>query len=546
LSASSAAGKLREDLSELTPAQLELILAHWPLWARPDQLPPAATGGGESWRVWLILGGRGAGKTRAGAEWVRAKALGRAATGDAPSARRIALVGETFADVRRVMIEGQSGLMAVHHASERPRFEPSKGQMIWPSGAIAQVFSAEDPDSLRGPQFDAAWCDAFAGACLERAGHASTRSLMARSYLRWGEALDEGRFGAVAVLSRGSDPSAGHVGFLLGETDAHVVLLGGNQGDAVSVAAFPKARLLGLRWPKEAAPQPTPAPLRDDRLFDEALGHVLEMEGGFTDDPYDPGGPTNFGITLAVYAAWKGVALTEATCADLKSELRRIEQGTVRDIYFARYWTLACCAEMAPALAFFHFDAAVNHGVTGAMRLLQRAVGTDADGEIGPNTRAAIAALPLGDLLQRYAEVRRARYRALRHFWRFGRGWLARVDKTLVRAQGVLGANATQASERTKGERDMTDTTPDTQPAAKWWGQSITIWGAVITGLSTVLPALGPAFGIDITGDLVREAGEGIVQTAQAVGGLIGTLMTIYGRVRATKPLAQRSMQVKL
>jgi lysozyme family protein len=281
-------------------------------------------------------------------------------------------------------------------------------------------------------------------------------------------------------------------------------------------------------------------------LFDEALGHVLEMEGGFTDDPYDPGGPTNFGITLAVYAAWKGVALTEATCADLKSELRRIEQGTVRDIYFARYWTLACCAEMAPALAFFHFDAAVNHGVTGAMRLLQRAVGTDADGEIGPNTRAAIAALPLGDLLQRYAEVRRARYRALRHFWRFGRGWLARVDKTLVRAQGVLGANATQASERTKGERDMTDTTPDTQPAAKWWGQSITIWGAVITGLSTVLPALGPAFGIDITGDLVREAGEGIVQTAQAVGGLIGTLMTIYGRVRATKPLAQRSMQVKL
>ena len=92
----------------------------------------------------------------------------------------------------------------------------------------------------------------------------------------------------------------------------------------------------------------------------------------------------------------------------------------------------------------------------------------------------------------------------------------------------------------------MTDTTSDTQPAAKWWGQSITIWGAVITGLSTVLPALGPAFGIDITGDLVREAGTGIVQTVQAVGGLLGTLMTIYGRVRATKPLAQRSLQVKL
>jgi lysozyme family protein len=201
---------------------------------------------------------------------------------------------------------------------------------------------------------------------------------------------------------------------------------------------------------------------------------------------------------------------------------------------------------MAPALALFHFDAAVNHGVTGAMRLLQRAAGTDADGEIGPNTRAAIGALPLGELLQRYADVRRARYRALCHFWRFGRGWLARVDKTLVRAEALFNANATRAFEQTKGESDMTDTTSDTQPVGKWWGQSITIWGAVITGLSTVLPALGPAFGIDITGDLVREAGEGIVQTVQAVGGLIGTLMTIYGRVRATKPLAQRSMQVKL
>ncbi len=92
----------------------------------------------------------------------------------------------------------------------------------------------------------------------------------------------------------------------------------------------------------------------------------------------------------------------------------------------------------------------------------------------------------------------------------------------------------------------MANTAPETQPTGKWWGQSITIWGAIITGLSTVLPALGPAFGIDVTGDLVREAGEGIVQTVQAVGGLLGTIMTIYGRVRASKPLEQRNMQLKL
>ena len=399
---------------------------------------------------------------------------------------------------------------------------------------------------------EVAWCAAFVGACIERAGLASTRSLMARSYLRWGAALGEGRFGAVAVLSRGSDPSAGHVGFLLGETASHVVLLGGNQGDAVSVAAFPKTRLLGLRWPQEQATTTLPQAPQNDPLFAQSLAHVLEMEGGFTDNAHDPGGPTNRGITLRVYADWKHIVLDDASYAALKAELRRIPDSVACDIYLARYWTPAHCAEFSPALAFFHFDAAVNHGVTGAMRLLQRAAGTEADGEIGPNTRAAIAALSIDQLLLRYAEVRRARYRVLHHFWRFGRGWLARVDKTLARARAIAdaprtGADTTQSSsDEQKGPTPMTDTASETQPAAKWWGQSITIWGAIITGLSTVLPALGPAFGIDVTGDLVREAGEGIVQTVQAVGGLLGTVMTIYGRIRATKPLEQRNVQVKL
>lgn len=161
MSASESAGKLKQDLSELGPQHLKEILGLWPLWARPDQLPPENTQEGAPWRVWLVMGGRGAGKTRAGAEWVRAKALGRPPLGSV-RARRIALVGETMADVRRVMIEGVSGLLSVHGARERPRFEPSKGQLMWPSGVIAQMFSAENPDGLRGPQFDAAWCDEVA------------------------------------------------------------------------------------------------------------------------------------------------------------------------------------------------------------------------------------------------------------------------------------------------------------------------------------------------------------------------------------------------
>jgi phage terminase large subunit-like protein len=113
------------------------------------------------WRTWLMLGGRGAGKTRAGAEWVRARALGLWPETGAP-AERIALIAPTFDEARLVMIEGKSGLLAIHGQDERPIYEPSRRQLTWPNGAIAQVFSAEEPESLRGPQFDAAWCDELA------------------------------------------------------------------------------------------------------------------------------------------------------------------------------------------------------------------------------------------------------------------------------------------------------------------------------------------------------------------------------------------------
>ncbi len=103
------------------------------------------------------MGGRGAGKTRAGAEWVRAKTSGQNWAG--PAAGNIALVGQTYADVREVMIEGISGLLAVHPTNQRPQWNPSRRRLEWQNGAIARAFSSEDPEALRGPQFDAAWCD---------------------------------------------------------------------------------------------------------------------------------------------------------------------------------------------------------------------------------------------------------------------------------------------------------------------------------------------------------------------------------------------------
>ncbi|MEL6373428.1 MAG: terminase family protein [Pseudomonadota bacterium] len=148
---------MKEVLAALDDGDIARLIYDWPLWARAAQMPPTL----EGWRTWVILGGRGAGKTRAGAEWVRAQALGLSPLAAAP-ARRIALVGETIAQVRAVMIEGVSGLLDVHPAHERPVFEASKQQLVWPNGSIAQMFSAEQPEALRGPQFAAAWCDELA------------------------------------------------------------------------------------------------------------------------------------------------------------------------------------------------------------------------------------------------------------------------------------------------------------------------------------------------------------------------------------------------
>ncbi|MBU3887462.1 ATP-binding protein [Methylosinus sporium] len=160
-SACAAKGRLDELIDGFSARELETLLADWEFCAREDQWPPLLAPGGEPWRVWLILGGRGAGKTRAGAEWVRAIARGRPQFATRPLSP-IALVGESAAHVRDVMIEGVSGILAAHPRSERPLWEPSRKRLTFDNGVVAQAFSAEDPESLRGPQFSAAWCDELA------------------------------------------------------------------------------------------------------------------------------------------------------------------------------------------------------------------------------------------------------------------------------------------------------------------------------------------------------------------------------------------------
>ena len=141
-------------LMMLRPAERERLAKSWNGFAHDHQKPPEFANDGSLWTIWLILGGRGAGKTRAGAEWVREQAKDNRA--------RIALVGETERDVREVMIEGVSGLLHIHDAHEQPKWISSRRRLEWPNGAVAEAFSADEPDSLRGPQFSAAWCDELA------------------------------------------------------------------------------------------------------------------------------------------------------------------------------------------------------------------------------------------------------------------------------------------------------------------------------------------------------------------------------------------------
>lgn len=150
-----------EALSELDGYELSILHRDWLVWSRDEQLSPQDEDGRESWRTWLMLGGRGAGKTRAGAEWIR-EAVRQAELAGIAEDFRIALVGETMRDARSVMIDGVSGIIAVSHDGERPEFAGQRQQLEWPCGAIAQLFSAEDPDGLRGPQFNIAWCDELA------------------------------------------------------------------------------------------------------------------------------------------------------------------------------------------------------------------------------------------------------------------------------------------------------------------------------------------------------------------------------------------------
>lgn len=144
-------------LAELSDEQAMQILYDWNIWARPNQRLPDKLPDGRDWFVWALISGRGFGKTRTGAETIKAWVGGPK---DPPIL--IALVAESAADARDVMVEGESGILAVSPPWNKPHYQPSKRRLRWPNGSVAIHFSGDKPDQLRGPQFHKAWVDELA------------------------------------------------------------------------------------------------------------------------------------------------------------------------------------------------------------------------------------------------------------------------------------------------------------------------------------------------------------------------------------------------
>jgi phage terminase large subunit-like protein len=162
----------RQAALDALPTETKAALAHhWPFWARPDQLIPAG-----DWTYWLILAGRGWGKTRTGAETVRQWIK---------TTDMVNLIGATVDDARDIMIEGESGILAICPDGERPEYRKSERKLIWPNGAISLIFTADEPERLRGKQHKALWADEMAA-------------------WRYAEAWDQAKFG----LRLGNKPRA--------------------------------------------------------------------------------------------------------------------------------------------------------------------------------------------------------------------------------------------------------------------------------------------------------------------------------------------------
>jgi len=166
--------------------------------------------------------------------------------------------------------------------------------------------------------------------------------------------------------------------------------------------------------------------------FDHSLDLVLKSEGGFVNNPKDPGGMTNLGVTASTWANFKGRNTNE-------KEMRSLTRDDVAPLYEKKYWDACKCDELPSGVDYLVFDFAVNSGPGRSVKILQRALGLPEDGAIGPVTLQNIDVMDKTELISRFSDAKKQFYESLPTFATFGKGWLKRVDEARVNASNMLG-----------------------------------------------------------------------------------------------------------
>jgi lysozyme family protein len=166
--------------------------------------------------------------------------------------------------------------------------------------------------------------------------------------------------------------------------------------------------------------------------FEKALAAVLKSEGGFVNNPKDPGGMTNLGVTIKTWESFVGRNVTE-------KEMRNLTPEMVGKMYQQKYWNAVKADDLPEGVDYLAFDFAVNAGPGRAAKLLQQAVGVTADGAIGPATLKAVAAMQPADLIEKYSAAKESFYRSLPTFETFGKGWLRRIAEVKTISEGMIG-----------------------------------------------------------------------------------------------------------
>jgi len=253
------------------------------------------------------------------------------------------------------------------------------------------------------------------------------------------------------------------------------------------------------------------------------LTAIFNEEGGFADNPGDPGGATNMGITRATLAAWRDKPVS-------REDVMMLERAEAARLYREHFWDAIGGDDLADGLDLALFDDAVNSGPRAAIRDLQRALQVAEDGVIGPKTRAAIAAQSVPYLIAALGAARLSRLKGLSHFSLFGRGWTQRIRRIERQAKALAkisqgrgpAPSAARVAAQKKGQDNMAATQQETKP---FWA-SQTIWSSIAV------------IGSSVTGALLAWKGNDIAGFGAALTALLGGVNAIVGRVRAQTPIA--------